>query len=377
MGRKRRGRGEGGIRFREDKGLWVAEVRTGVGQKRRTVYGKTKQEVQEKLRKLHNDAAAGIGADAATMTVAQWLARWLEMVKPTVEPGTFAPYERHVRLHLAPHVGGIKLARFGKAQVHSLYATLASRGMSAAMQNKVAVTLTVALHQAVRNDLLPGNPAAGIRKPKATKPEMTPLDPDQVAAFLEAAQADRLYAFYLTMLDTGARPGELFALRWDDINLDAGYLTVSRSLEEIAGRLRVKEVKTPRGRRRIDLTAGTVAALAEHRKAMLAEGHIGGPVFCNTEGGYLRRTALRVRSFKPILERAGLPHIRLYDLRHTCATLLLLADVNAKVVSERLGHASITRTLDTYSHVLPTMQRKAADLLGQILGRRPAKGSSR
>jgi integrase len=356
--------------------LWVAEVRTGTG-KRRVLYAKTKQEAQEKLRRLHNEAAAGIGADAASMTVGQWLTRWLEMVKPTVEPGTYDPYARHVRLHLVPHVGGIKLARFGKVQVRGLYAALAAGGMSVAMQRKVAVTLTAALHQAVRSDLIPGNPAAGIRKPKAQKPEMQPLDPDQVAAFLEAAQTDRLFAYYLTALDTGARPGELFALRWEDVNLDAGYLTINKSLEEIDGIHRVKEVKTARGRRRIDLSAGTVAALVEHRKAMLAEGHIGGPVFCDTRGGYLRRTGLRVRSFRPILKRAGLPNVRPYDLRHTCATLLLLADVNAKVVSERLGHASITRTLDTYSHVLPTMQRKAADLLGQILSRKPAKGSSR
>jgi integrase len=374
MARSRRGRGEGGIRYREDKQLWVAEARTGAG-KRRTVYGKSKAEVQEKLRKLHNDAAAGIGADAATMTVAQWLARWLEMVRPTVEPGTYDPYARHVRLHLVPHVGGIKLAKFNKAQVQALYATLATQGMSAAMQNKVAITLTVALHAAVRNDLLPSNPAAGIRKPKAVKPEMTPLDPDQVAAFLEAAKVDRLFVFYLTMLDTGARPGELFALTWPDIDLGVGHLVINKSLEEIDGIHRVKVVKTARGRRRIDLSTGTVAALLEHRKAMLVEGHITGPVFCNSEGGYLRRADVGKNSFKRILRRAGLPDVRLYDLRHTCATLLLLADVNAKIVSERLGHASITRTLDTYSHVLPTMQRKAADLLGQILSRKPAPGS--
>jgi integrase len=169
----------------------------------------------------------------------------------------------------------------------------------------------------------------------------------------------------------------LFALTWPDVDLDAGHLVISKSLEDIAGILRVKDVKTVRGRRRIDLSAGTVAALVEHRKAMLAAGHIAGPVFCNTLGGHLRLGDVRRSSFKPILERAGLPDFRLYDLRHTSATLLLLADVNAKVVSERLGHSSITRTLDTYSHVLPTMQRKAADLLGQILDRKPAKGSSR
>jgi integrase len=373
MARKRRGRGEGGIRYREDKGLWVAEVRTGAGQKRRTVYGKTKAEVQEKLRRLHNDVAAGVGTDAAALTVGQWLKRWLEIVKPTVEPNTYGPYERHTRLHIAPYIGGLKLARLTKAQVRGWYAALTEAGVSPALQRKVGTTLTIALNQAVSDDLLPGNPALKVRKPKAKKPEMQVLDPDQVAAFLAAARPDRLFALYLTALDSGARPGELFALLWSDVDLEGRYLSITKSLEEISGNLRIKEVKTPKGRRRIDLSPATVAALAEHRKAMLAAGFIAGPVFPDTEGGYLRLSNLRKNSFKPILLGANLPDIRLYDLRHTCATLLLLADVPAKVVSERLGHSSVTLTLGTYSHVLPTMQRRAADLMGQILGRKAAE----
>jgi integrase len=376
MARRRRGRGEGGIRYREDKDIWVAEVRTGTGQKRRTVYGQTKAEVQEKLRRLHNDIVAGIGADAAVLTVGGWLTRWLELVKPTVEPNTYGPYERHVRLHIAPHIGGLKLTKLTKAQVRGWYAALTEAGVSKALQRKVGTTLTIALNQAVNDDLLPSNPALKVRKPKTQKAEMTPLDPDQVAAFLKAAKSDRLFPFYLTALDSGARPGELFALLWTDVDLEGRYLTVSKSLEEISGILRVKEVKTAKSRRRIDLSADTVTALAEHRKAMLAEGHIAGPVFCDTRGGYLRISNLRRNSFLPILAKAGLPRVRLYDLRHTCATLLLLADVSAKVVSERLGHSSVTLTLDTYSHVLPTMQRRAADLMGQILGRRVEGGTS-
>jgi integrase len=374
MARKRRGRGEGGIRYRQDKALWVAEVRTGTGQKRRTVYGKSKAEVQEKLRRLHNDVAAGIGADAAALTVGQWLTRWLEVVKPTVEPNTYGPYERHVRLHITPYVGGLKLARLTKAQVRGWYAALTEAGVSPALQRKVGTTFTIALNQAVNDDLLPGNPALKVRKPKSKRPEMQVLDPDQVATFLAGARRDRLFALYLTALDSGARPGELFALLWSDIDLEARYLSITKSLEEINGVLRIKEVKTAKGRRRIDLSPATVAALAEHRKNMLAAGFIAGPVFPDTEGGYLRQSNLRKNSFKPILVRAALPNIRLYDLRHTCATLLLLADVPAKVVSERLGHSSVTLTLDTYSHVLPTMQRRAADLMGQILGRKAASG---
>jgi integrase len=116
-----------------------------------------------------------------------------------------------------------------------------------------------------------------------------------------------------------------------------------------------------------------LAALHEHRKRMLAEGHLAGPVFSDTQGGYLRNSNLRQNSFRPILRRAGLPPIRLYDLRHTCATLLLLADVPAKLVSERLGHSTVTLTLDTYSHVLLTMQQRAAEKMGKILGYQPAE----
>ena len=135
--------------------------------------------------------------------------------------------------------------------------------------------------------------------------------------------------------------------------LDGRFITITKSFEEIAGKLRVKAPKTKKSRRRIDVSADTVAALVEHRKALLAEGHIGGLVFCDTQGGHLRISKLRRDSFLPILKKAGLSGVRLYHLRHTCATLLLLADVPAKVVSERLGHSSITLTLATYSHVLP------------------------
>lgn len=147
MGRKRRGRGEGGIRYREDKDLWVSEVRTGAGQKRRTVYGKTKAEVQEKIRHVHNDIAAGAGTDAGSPTVGQWLTRWLGLVKPSVEPNTCGPCERHVRLHITPHIGGLKLAKLGKAQVRGWYAALAGADVPAKVVSErlghSSITLTL------------------------------------------------------------------------------------------------------------------------------------------------------------------------------------------------------------------------------------------
>jgi integrase len=364
----RRGRGEGAI-FKRADGLWCSSVSMGydAGGKRLrpTVYGATKAEVQDKLRRMKS----GDLSDTDRTTVGQWLARWLEIVKPTVEPNTYRPYQRHVEKHITPRIGGTRLAKLRPSDVERFYSALLTAGVSPAMTRKVGTTLTVALNAAVRLELLPGNPAARVRKPKAEKVEIEVLDAGQASLFLDAAEADRLYALFVLALDSGMRPGELFALAWDDIDFAGGFVSVTRSLEEIDGRHRLKDVKTKKARRRIDIDAGTALILHEHRKRMVAEGFAASPVFCDTQGGWLRISNVHRNNFKPALMRAGVPAVSLYALRHTCATLLLLAGKNPKVVSERLGHSSVTLTLDTYSHVLPTMQKDAAETMGRLLGR--------
>jgi integrase len=370
MARKRRGRNEGGI-FQRADGLWVGTLSLGYNAQgkrlRTTVYGATKKEAQEALRKLQNDTANGVDLTVEKLTVGDWLTRWLTMIKPAVEPNTYLFYERQARIHIAPHLGQIQLAKLAAVHIQGFYSTLAAAGVKAPTQRKAGTALTVALNEAVRLNLVPGNVAQKVRKPKATPSEVEVFDPEQVGRFLQAARDNRHYAFYRTALDSGARPGELLALMWDDVDFEGGFLSITKSLEEIDGRVRVKATKTAKGRRRIDLSADTLAVLAEHRKAALAAGRIASPVFPSLTGGYLLQCNLKRDSFKPLLERAGLPSVGLYVLRHTCATLLLLAEVPAKVVSERLGHSSIGITLDTYSHVLPTMQKKAASVLGQLL----------
>jgi integrase len=371
MARKRRGRGEGGVYQRGD-GLWVGSVSMGYdgnGKRlRRVVYGATKKEAQDELRKLQNDAANGVGLAIEKPTLGEWLTRWLALVKPSVEPNTYRFYEVQVRLHIVPHIGHIQVAKLAAVHVQGLYSTLTATGVSPAIQRKAGLTLTISLNEAVRLNMIPGNVAEKVRKPKAAKAEIQVFDPEQVRRFLQAARESRHYPLYLTALDSGVRPGELLALRWEDVDFEGGFLSITKSLEEINGVVRVKATKTQKGRRRVDLSAETLAVLAEHRKAALAAGRITAPVFHNIEGGYLLQSNLLQRSFKAILTKAGLPSVGLYTLRHTCATLLLLADVPAKVVSERLGHANIAITLDTYSHVLPSMQKRAASVLGAILG---------
>src|SRR5262249_54049173 len=153
-----------------------------------------------------------------------------------------------------------------------------------------------------------------------------------------------------------------------DIDFETGAVFVQRSLEQVGGKFRLKETKSSKGRRRIDLPKFALDAMHEHRKRMLAEGNANASVFCDRDGGWLRKSNVVRRSYRPILKRAGVPVIRFHDLRHTNATLLLLQGVHPKIVSERLGHASIELTLNTYSHVLPTMQMVAVEKLERLFG---------
>jgi len=205
------------------------------------------------------------------------------------------------------------------------------------------------------------------RKPRVTRREMSVWNDSQVKTFLKVTRRDRLNALYVTALGTGARQGELFALRWSDVDFKAGTLTIQRNLDETRGKFVVKEPKTGRGRT-VHLPSFVIKALNKHRAAMLKEGNLDAPVFCDERGGYLRKSNVQRRSFDPLILKAKLPKIRFHDMRHCHATLLLLAGENVKTISERLGHSSIQVTLDTYAHVLPSMQQSAATKINRLLG---------
>jgi integrase len=200
---------------------------------------------------------------------------------------------------------------------------------------------------------------------------MHPLDREQARCLLEATEGDRFEALHVLAVHTGMRPGELLALRWQDVDLDGKNLRISRALSE--GQF--TPPKRAKSRRSIDLNAGSIAALRAHRKRQLEEmmkkaglWQDYGLVFPSNVGTPLSHRNV-VRSFKAVLGRAGLPSsVRLYDLRHTCATLLLSRNVHPKYVQELLGHASIAQTLDTYSHVLPSMRGGTASAMEDALG---------
>jgi integrase len=212
------------------------------------------------------------------------------------------------------------------------------------------------------------------------KRQISPLTSEQVQEFLETARGDRLYAVYVVAIGTGMRLGEIFGLQWPDVDFKGRAINVQNTLIEINGKLSLAEPKTPKSRRRVDLPRFVVDVLTKHRAQSVREGFAKGPwVFCNSTGGPLRRTHFHVNHFKPLLASAELPAIRFHDLRHTSATLLLTAGVHPKVVQERLGHSQIGITLDTYSHIVPTMQLEAAGKLDTMMrpSRKPARSRRR
>lgn len=367
--RSRRGRSEGSIHRRKD-GLWCGVVSLGVhaGKRiRRTVYGHTKAEAAEKLRELQSSVDAGRLPDAKSMTLETWLERWLKLIETSVEPGTHEPYRICVRKHIAPRIGGIRIQRIRPVDVESFFAQLLRDGASASLVRKVGTTLSIAMNHAVRSQLIPNNPTQGVRRPKVKRAKIAVLDSAQVAALVRACDGARLGALWLLLLDSGMRPGEALALHWPDLDFAAKRVSVTKNMANTG---EPKAPKTERGRRMIELTPGTIDALHAHRKAMLTEGRDvrRGPIFVNARGGVIVPNDVTRGHLHPFLVAAGIPSFGAYALRHTCATMLLGANVNPKIVSERLGHSTIAMTLDIYSHVLPGMQSAATDVLGRLLG---------
>ncbi|BBL79083.1 Tyrosine recombinase XerC [Rubrobacter xylanophilus DSM 9941] len=373
----KRGNGEGSISRRKN-GTWRAEytVYTAEGRKRNTLYGKTRREVAEKLAKAIADRNGGIVYDAGKLTVGEYLDRWLsDSVRDTVRQRTYERYESIVRVHIKPTLGRIKLKTLAPAHVRGLYREKLGAGLSPRTVQYIHVTLHKALKQAVRDELIPRNASEAIKAPRPTKKEIRPLSPDQARAFLDAARGDRFETLYVLAVHCGLREGELLGLKWEDVDLDAGTLAVRRTLSETRTGHRFEAPKNGKGRR-IKLTTGAMKALRRHRKAQLEErlraaglweDH--GLVFPNQVGKTMNAKNLTARSFKQILERAGLPRtVRVHDLRHTCATILLKVGQHPKYVQELLGHANIGITLDTYSHVLPGMGDGLADAMDDALG---------
>jgi integrase len=378
MARKReRGNGDGDVWPRRNKegkiigyraSYWVD---TASGPKRRYVSGKNKSETRAALNKAKGAREDGFLSDAGTMALGEYLNGWLEDTRGTVRQRTWERYEQIVRVHIKPTLGRAKLKTLNPAQVRTLYRARLDGGSSPRTVQYVHVTLHKALEQAQSDGLVPRNAAKGIKAPRPKKKEIRPLTPEQARAFLAAACGNRFEALFVLALHCGLREGELLGLKWDDVDLEAGTLRVRRTLSETRDGPIFEPPKNGKGRN-VPLTGAAVEALRDHLTRQMQE--IGGEyedrglVFASQTGNTMSASNVVNRHFRPLLKRAGLPRIRLHDLRHTCATLLLIKGVHPKYVQELLRHANISITLDTYSHVIPGMGNQTVAAMEEVFG---------
>jgi integrase len=326
-------------------------------QKTRYIYAKTRKEAASKLSRALVERESGLVYYCGSMTVGEYLDRWLESTKGTVKERTWIRAEVDVRVHIKPALGKTRLDRLNSLQLQALYRAKLDAGLSPRTVRMIHATLHKSLKQAVGWQLVPRNVAQAVAPPREQRREISPLDEEQVKRLLGAAVGDRLEALYVLAVTTGMRSGELLGLKWEDIDLRAGTLRVRRTV--FNGK--VSEPKTAKSRRSIKLTRSSVRALQGHPV-------VGEWVFCTGVGTTISVHNFHNRSWRPLLRKAGLPQIRFHDLRHTCATLLLTKGVHPKVVQELLGHSSIAITLDTYSHVLPNMQGEAVRAMEDMVG---------
>ncbi len=373
----KRGNGEGNIRLHHD-GRWEARLTMPDG-RRKSIMGKTRKEVQDRLDELKHDVRRGMTIPRdERQTLGEYLDSWLVVKKPTVEPGYWRRLEECVRLYIKPTLGHVPLTKLTPHQIQQLYGQMLEQyGVPRAQKTHVA--LHKALADALRIDLVARNVADLVDKPKPRHTEMKVYTPEQARQLLAAAHGDRLEAMYTLMLTTGCRLGELLGLRWDALDLERGELHVNVVLKESKSGRSLGRPKTPHSRRTIPLTKLAVGLLREHHVAQTVErlkhgGQHGGDwnpeklVFCTTTGTAYSMTNWHKQQYQPMLQRAGLPYVRPHDLRHTAATLLLLDKVPALVVSHMLGHANVAFTLQTYGHILAEMREEARDAMERRFG---------
>lgn len=351
-------------------------------QKRRGGYA-TKREASAALARLLAADQLGIPWEGEELTTGQYLNDWLAEVARggSIRPTTAKAYEVAIRIHIVPALGKVPIRMLSRGLIKDAYSALRggrALGRRATLSPKgvhnVHLTLHRALQDAVADRLIPANPASRAHRMSHSRPTVRFWSPGELKRFLMAVADDPDSAMWRVSASTGMRRGELLGLRWRDFDLEEGMVCIQRQLIRNGRVMEFCHPKTPAGRRTICLDPATVRALVAHRdRQAAAAAAVSDPTgqdldlaFCRKNGQPKDPDAVSHR-FAQLVTRLGLPRIRLHDLRHTHATIALQAAINPKVVQERLGHASVNVTLDTYTHVLPPMHREAASLIAALV----------
>jgi integrase len=366
-------------------GAWAFRVDAGIhpdtGRRRQVLRQgfATKKQAEAALTDVLQAAIRNSVVAKSSTRLADFLEDWLASQKTRLRETTWHSYDHAIR-RVHHHLGQVPLQSLTTLQIERLYAALVESGgkrrvgLAAKSVRNTHVVLRKALADAERLGLVTRNVASSARAPTTRRPEFATWSSDDVREFFVAVRDDRLYPSFVLLATTGMRRGEVLGLRWRDVDLDGAQLAVVQTLSTAGGQMLVAPPKTQRSRRTIYLDAQTVGVLKGHRLRQREEQLAAGPawdssndlVFRDELGGPLHPDWFS-REFNLLVRRAGAPRIRLHDLRHTYATLALKTGVHPKVVSERLGHATVGITLDLYSHVTPAIARDAADAVAATI----------
>lgn len=372
------GNGEGSIRQRED-GIWEARISLGYHTDgkplRKSIYGKTRREVADKLAHSLRDYKQGLPvATDERQTVGAFLTQWLEEVKkPVVKPKTYHSYSQVLRVHLIPGFRGKSLGKLSPQHVQTFLNAKSKEGLSPRTVGYLREVLRGALNQAIVWGLITRNAAALASPPKAVGYSFQPLSEEGCTKLLEAVKGTRYEALYLLSLSLGLRQGEALALRWSDIDLAEKSLCVRSTVARIGKEWVFGEPKSANSKRILPIPDFLLNTLMVQKERLIFEKsqaeslwHDNNLVFPSEVGTPIEARNL-LRHFHQTLKEAGLPSIRWHDLRHTTATLLLNMGVPGRTIMEILGHSQISLTLNTYAHPTQKLTREAIDALGNRL----------
>ncbi len=399
--KKRRGNGEGGYKFHEKRNKWIINYTIGRDpktgkQKRKTASFDTEEEAIKGLRKALYERDFGLIKTTSNLTFGEWITHYIENVKAnTAEITTVDNYRSNVNNHVIPALGRIKLSDLTYEHLEMFYGDLydhghlkEDRGLSPSTVQRIHVIISMALSHAVKTRKISVNVAREVERRKCEKFETFPYSADELYKMLQVTKDDRFYAAYVVSAMTGLRRGEVLGLRWSDIDLDAKYLKVRKSVAHIKEnkndkkrKLVLKNTKTAKSKRTVPIDDFVVAVLKEHRTKQKANGlSIGcvnynseNMVFCDQDGNYVNPNTYS-GDFRATLKAHGLRHVRLHDLRHTYATLLLKLGVGHEKIRDLLGHSTVVTTLDIYAHVDMDDLREAVSLLSQVMDKKRNMG---
>jgi integrase len=339
----------------------------------------TKPEAENELARLIHEAATGAFVDPSKVTLGEYLKEWLKQIEHDLARQTWEDYSRTVTKHIIPDLGNKKLGTLKPSAIQSYYTKKRVYLSGTSLQKHHAI-LHKALGDAVKLQILARNPVDAVQRPKGDNKKQNVLEPEEVTKLLDTADGTIYYMPILLAACCGLRQGEALALRWEDVDLEAGTVLIQHSLEHTSKGLRLKGTKSGKPRRN-KLSELAWSELQRHKemqaiaKAMSPD-YVDSGFVCTFEHGEMISPRYLGATWKRVRDRADIRRVRFHDLRHTYATMLIESGEHLRVVMELLGHSSMSMTYDLYSHVTEAMQTKAADHIDKLI-KRPKRGSEK